>query len=138
MIKNHFVYPKIAVLVTRCLLYKNSFTVITLKLNLLRNFQAVVFPHEHSVIWQGFFYYYLQSFLMMMVFSCCHVRMYYYVLFLWSFSFSFLTAILSGLRNCFFFLFPSCSKFFLSGVFLYFWISYLIYEFLYDAIIMMQ
>ena len=29
-------------------------------------------------------------------------------------------------------------SFFLSGVFLYFWISYLLYEFLYDAIIMMQ
>ena len=47
----------------------------------------------------------------------------------------FLTSILSGLRNCFFL---DAKLFFLSGVFLYFLISHLIYEFLYDAIIMMQ
>ena len=40
------------------------------------------------------------------------------------------------LETAFFFFFPSPPiSFFLSGVFLYFWISYLIYEFLYDAII---
>ena len=36
------------------------------------------------------------------------------------------------------FFFISARLLFLSGVFLYFWIFYLIYEFLYDAIIMMQ
>ena len=56
-----------------------------------------------------------------------------------SFSIFFLTAILSGLRNCFFFFFFARTHFvFLNGVFLYFQISYLIYEFLYDVIIMMQ
>ena len=41
------------------------------------------------------------------------------------------------LQTAFFFF--QCSHFvFLIGIFLYFWISYLIYEFLYDAIIMMQ
>ena len=46
--------------------------------------------------------------------------------------FLFLTAILSGRRNCFF---SAPIYFFLSGGCLYFWISYLIYEFLYDVII---